>query len=66
MSELLNRVNEGITKSISGITFILMNEISVRAIEVVLLICLGDFNRKSKENMIGIQMIGKVLTLSSS
>jgi len=44
LSELINRVNERIAKSISQITCILMSELSDSSIKVVSLISLGDFN----------------------
>jgi len=48
LSELTNRVDERITKSISQITCIVINEISVSSIKVVSLVCLGDLNQKSR------------------
>ena len=66
MSELLNRVNERIAKTISRIASILMNEISVSTSKLVSLLCHGDFNRKFEVHMVLIQMIRRVKTLGSS
>jgi len=61
LSELTNQVNKRIAKSISRLTCILVNELSVSSIKVVRLIWLGIFNRISKVHMAWIQIIRKEL-----
>jgi len=46
LSELTNQVNERIAKSISQMTCILIDELSVKSINSVLCVYLGDCNRK--------------------
>jgi len=52
LSELLNRVNERIAKSISRIASILMKEINVSTIKVISLMYVGGLNRKFKVHMV--------------
>jgi len=52
LSEFTNQVNERIAKSISRMTCILVDELSVSSINIIMCVHLGDFNRKFKEHMI--------------
>jgi len=52
LSELINQVNEQIAKSISRMTCILVDELSVSLINIVMYVHLGDFSRNFKEHMI--------------